>query len=219
MPRHPSRSSALVQWTARVLFVTGLGLLGWSTLTVADALMTQRYARRALAAASSAEPPAALPAAADHAIPRPAPAIARGSPVAVLSIPRLEMSTAVLHGSDEQTLRRGPGHLEGTALPGSSGNMVIAGHRDSFFRPLRDIRRGDDIYVDTAGARYRYRVTSLTVVHPRDVSVLDATAAPTLTLITCYPFWVFGDAPDRFIVRAARVLEGTGPPAAGRTIQ
>jgi hypothetical protein len=83
--------------------------------------------------------------------------------------------------------------------------MVVAGHRDSFFRPLRDVRRGDDIFVDTAYARYHYRVTSLRVVNARDVSVLDSTAAATLTLITCYPFWVFGDAPDRFIVRATRV--------------
>ncbi len=221
MPAPRSRSTSLVQWAARLLFVAGLGLLAWSALTVADALMTQRYARRALAAASHAAAPAAVPAPAGRTgVPRPAPVAARGSPVAVLSIPRLDMSTAVLHGADEQTLRRGPGHLENTALPGAPGNMVIAGHRDTFFRPLRDIRRGDDIVVDTAGARYHYRVTSLSIVNPRDVSVLDATAAATLTLITCYPFWVFGDAPDRFIVRAVRVDEEAGPPpVAGRVVQ
>jgi LPXTG-site transpeptidase (sortase) family protein len=128
-----------------------------------------------------------------------------GSAMAILAIPRIGLSTAVLHGSDARTLRRGPGHVENTAGPGQNGNAVIAGHRDTFFRPLRNIRVGDDIFLDASSGRYHYQVTSLLVVNPRDLSVLTPTDEATLTLITCYPFWVLGHAPDRFVVRATRV--------------
>ncbi|MBI4266611.1 MAG: class D sortase [Acidobacteria bacterium] len=121
----------------------------------------------------------------------------------------MQLSAVVLHGSDAQTLRRAPGHLENTALPGESGNVVIAGHRDSFFWPLRNVQLGDDIFLETADRRFHYRVTSVRVVSPRDVHVLAPTDTPMLTLITCYPFWVFGNAPDRFVVRAAAV-QGSG---------
>ena len=90
-------------------------------------------------------------------------------------------------------------------MPGETGNAVIAGHRDTFFRPLRNVRLGDEIFVDTPQGRVEYRVTSLRVVHPRDLSVLEPTDDEVLTLITCYPFTLLGRAPDRFIVRAARV--------------
>jgi sortase A len=137
------------------------------------------------------------------------PIVLRGSAVADLSIPRIHLSAIVLHGSDAQTLRRGPGHLENTALPGESGNAVIAGHRDSFFRPLRNVQVGDDIFVDTARRRFHYRVTSLRVVKAHDLSVLNPTDDAVLTLITCYPFWVLGNAPDRYVVRATRVRDPT----------
>jgi hypothetical protein len=86
---------------------------------------------------------------------------------------------------------------------------VFAGHRDSFFSPLRDVRVGDDVFAETPHGRVHYRVTSLRVVKPQDVSVLDPTDDPVLTLITCYPFWVLGPAPDRFVVRAVRVADQT----------
>jgi LPXTG-site transpeptidase (sortase) family protein len=92
-------------------------------------------------------------------------------------------------------------------LPGEPGNVVIAGHRDSFFRPLRNVQLGDDIFLDTRYGRFHYRVTSIDVVNPHDLSVLEPTDTATLTLITCYPFWVLGNAPDRFIVRAASVQD------------
>jgi hypothetical protein len=84
---------------------------------------------------------------------------------------------------------------------------VIAGHRDSFFRPLRHVQHGDDVFVDTPERRFHYQVTSLRVVNPHDLSVLEPTDDATLTLITCYPFWVLGNAPDRFVVRATRVVD------------
>ena len=88
--------------------------------------------------------------------------------------------------------------------------MVVAGHRDTFFRPLRDVRVGDDIFVDTPAGSFQYRVSSLRVVRPSDLSVLDPTDEAVLTLITCYPFWLLGNAPDRYVVRAALV---STPPA------
>jgi LPXTG-site transpeptidase (sortase) family protein len=126
-------------------------------------------------------------------------------PIAALSIPRVHLSAIVLEGSDARTLRRGPGHVENTALPGNSGNVVIAGHRDTFFRPLRDVHTGDDVFDETRHGTVRYRVGSLRGVKASDLSVLEPTDEATLTLVTCYPFWVLGNAPDRFIVTAARV--------------
>jgi LPXTG-site transpeptidase (sortase) family protein len=158
-------------------------------------------------------------------VPRRDTGIRTGTAIAALSIPRVHLSAVVLHGSDAPTLRRGPGHLEHTKLPGDSGNVVIAGHRDSFFRPLRHVQHGDDIFLDTPEGQFRYRVTSLRVVNPHDLSVLEPTDDATLTLITCYPFWVLGDAPDRFVVRATRVVDSIAtafepdtpsPPGRGR---
>src|SRR5262249_41445972 len=96
-----------------------------------------------------------------------------------------------------------------TPLPGESGNVAIAGHRDSFFRPLRDVHVGDDILLDIAEARVRYRVSSLRIVSPSEISVIGPTDAAMLTLVTCYPFWFIGEAPDRFVVRATRVEDLT----------
>ena len=188
-------------------------MLGWVAVIVADATIAQRVARESLAIASPAgTPPSSWEAArAEDGSSRSA-ILVRGAALAELSIPRLNLSAVVLHGSDAQTLRRGPGHLENTALPGESGNAVIAGHRDSFFRPLRNVQVGDDVFVDTRQGRFQYRVTSLRVVKPHDLSVLNPTDDAVLTLITCYPFWVLGDAPDRFVVRAVGVRNAATSP-------
>lgn len=131
--------------------------------------------------------------------------VARGVPIAQLLIARIGLSAVVLEGDDDRTLRGGPGHIAGTALPGRPGNIAIAGHRDTFFRPLRHVRVGDEITLVAARRRFEYRVSSLRVVKPDDVSVLDPTATSTLTLVTCFPFSMLGHAPDRFIVRAKLV--------------
>ena len=95
------------------------------------------------------------------------------------------------------------GHIPGTALPGESGNIGLAGHRDTFFRRLRDIRADDEIRVVTAGGTFSFRVEATNVVQPHDTWVLNATTEPTLTLVTCYPFSYIGSAPQRFIVKAS----------------
>jgi sortase A len=126
-----------------------------------------------------------------------------------LEIPEIGLEVMVLNGADARTLRRGAGWLPYTARPGS-GNAAIAAHRDTYFRPLRRIKQGDIIHLTTLDGRYDFRVDWTAVVDPADTAVLGSTAKPTLTLITCYPFYYAGEAPQRFIVRASRqeMVEG-----------
>ena len=123
----------------------------------------------------------------------------------LIEIPRLGMSVVVREGVDESTLSRAVGLVPGTARPGDSGNIVLAGHRDTFFRPLRGIEVEDTIKLVVPPHTYEYRVESLRVVKPQEVSVMDSRGVDELTLVTCYPFRYIGPAPDRFIVRATRV--------------
>ena len=123
-------------------------------------------------------------------------------PLAVLRIAKIQLEVPVLPGTDDGTLDRAVGHIEGTALPGTDGNVGLAGHRDSFFRGLKEINPGDVIEIDTLRGNYFYRVERTWVVDPTDVSVLAPTSGPAVTLVTCYPFDFIGSAPRRFIVRA-----------------
>ena len=136
--------------------------------------------------------------------PRPAPPLPDAL-IGRLEIPRLKLKVMVREGAGEHTLRRAVGHIPGTSLPGGIGNVALAGHRDTFFRPLRAIRRDDVIDLQTAKQSYKYRVESTKIVSPRDVEVLKASGGETLTLVTCYPFYYVGSAPKRFIVKAIRV--------------
>jgi sortase A len=129
----------------------------------------------------------------------------RGEPLARIEIPSVGLNTLVLEGDDTRTLRLGPGHIPGTALPGEAGNVGIAGHRDTFFRRLRYIEKDDIITVRTAAESYSYRVETLRVVAPSEVTVLGPTVDNTLTLVTCYPFSYVGLAPERFIIRARQL--------------
>lgn len=119
-----------------------------------------------------------------------------------LEIPRIGLSVMVVQGSDDSDLKRAAGHIPGTALPWDAGNVGIAGHRDTFFRPLRSIRRNDTITLSTLQGTSHYRVVSTSVVSPQDVQVLYPTEHDSLTLVTCFPFEYVGSAPKRFIVRA-----------------
>jgi sortase A len=143
--------------------------------------------------------PAALTSIAPAAMP------AKHGVVGSLQIPRIGIAVMVVEGTDEGDLRRAVGHIPGTALPGDSGNVGLAGHRDTFFRPLRSIQRDDNITVTTLRGAYRYRVLSTSVVGPDDTQVLYPTGHDSLTLVTCFPFEYIGSAPNRFVVRAQRV--------------
>jgi sortase A len=133
-----------------------------------------------------------------RALARPAP-----PPLAVLRIPRLGLEAPVLEGTDEWTLDRAVGHIEGTAGPADRGNVGIAGHRDGFFRALKDIATGDVLELALRGGVRRFRVERLTIVGPEDAEVIAPTARSLVTLVTCYPFYFVGSAPQRFIVQAA----------------
>lgn len=128
-----------------------------------------------------------------------------GETIGQIEIPRLALRAAILHGDSPEILRRGVGHLPATPMPGDWGNVGLAGHRDSFFRPLRQIRPGDIITLRTYSGRFEYRVESTSVVSPTSVEVLKPSDRRELTLVTCFPFNYIGAAPDRFVVRALQV--------------
>ncbi len=123
--------------------------------------------------------------------------------LAVLRIPALRLEVPVLEGTDALTLNRGVGRIAGTSLPGQGGNIGIAGHRDGFFRPLKDIRRGDLIELVTTTRTDLYAVDRVRITSTADVSVLRPRRNPSLTLVTCYPFYFVGPAPSRYIVEAS----------------
>jgi len=133
------------------------------------------------------------------------------SPIGRLEIRSIGLTAMIQEGADARVLRRGLGHLPGTSLPGQKGNVVITGHRDTFFRPLHTIRSDDEITLTTLDGSYRYRVDSTEVVAPTDVRVLADSSDALLTLVTCYPFYFVGPAPKRFIVHAHLLSD---PPAA-----
>jgi sortase A len=134
--------------------------------------------------------------------------IASSLPEAVLQIDKVKIRVPVFEGTDDLTLNRGVGRIAGTAMPGATGNIGIAGHRDGFFRGLKDIAVGDQIDLVTTTERSTYIVDQIEIVRPEDVSVLRPRAGPSVTLVTCYPFYFVGDAPQRFIVHASIVSHG-----------
>lgn len=125
-------------------------------------------------------------------------------PIAVLRVPRVAIEVPVFKGTDEVTLNRGVGWIAGTANPGARGNAGIAGHRDGFFRALKDVEAGDVLELDTSEGKVTYVVRSVTIVKPDRVDVLAPTDEASLTLVTCHPFYFVGSAPDRFIVHATK---------------
>jgi sortase A len=125
-----------------------------------------------------------------------------GSPSGRLEIRSIGLVAMIMEGTDERTLRHAIGHVKGTSMPGEDGNVAIAGHRDTFFRDLRHIQRNDEITLTTLTGEYHYSVDVMEVVGPEDTAVLQNSGQATLTLVTCYPFYLVGPAPKRFVVRA-----------------
>lgn len=134
------------------------------------------------------------------------PAVLReGDVIGEIQVPRLALDAMVVQGDSASNLRRAVAHISNSAMPGEWGNVTLAGHRDTFFRPLRDIRAGDQILFKTAVGAFEYRVQSVEIVGPRDTKVLQPFSGRDLTLITCFPFSFVGRAPGRFVVRATEV--------------
>lgn len=138
----------------------------------------------------------------------------RSDPLAILKIQKLRIEAPVLEGTDDLTLNSGVGRIPGTALPGQFGNIGIAGHRDGFFRGLKDIAKGDTIELLTLQRKDIYVVDKIYITQPEDVNVLRAGSRPELTLVTCYPFYYLGSAPQRYIVQAT--LKQEAKPVAGQ---
>lgn len=237
-----SRKGTLLLWLERLLLAIGLLCLSLVVFALIDARWFAYQQGRRLDRALRDRPSAGAAgresrtAGRDLAVPKAAPASAsetdrletfrpggaappppapapEGSVLGRIEIPRVGISALVLEGVSGSTLRRGVGHISGTPLPRLPGNIGLAGHRDSVFRGLKDIRKGDAISLETLDGTYRYVVDWAQVVDPGDVGVLAVSNRPELTLVTCYPFYYVGSAPERFVVRAH--LEGDGQDGAG----
>ncbi|MCL4783007.1 MAG: class D sortase [Bryobacterales bacterium] len=191
------------------LIVPGFVLLAWSVfriLSMRETVETTREWLRETAARPSASP---VWLGANRSLDLP-----EGEPLGMLSIESVQIEAPVFAGDGKATLSLAAGWIKGTALPGSRGNAGIAAHRDTLFRPLRNIKRGDAVVYRSLAGSYTYRVVWTKIVRPSDVSVLDNTVIPSLTLVSCYPFYYVGPAPYRFIVRAE--ASGLSPPPQSR---
>jgi sortase A len=176
---------------ARLFLAAGILALGYAAYVVIDAQAYQAIEHRRFEAAR-----------------RDAPAAARlvdGRAIGEIRIPRLGLGAIVAQGDSTAVLQRAVGHLSDTALPGEPGNVVLAGHRDTFFRPLKGVREGDAIILKTRRGDFEYVVEWTAVMPPSDVDAIQPTDQRSLTLITCFPFSYVGPAPDRLIVRAREV--------------
>ena len=195
-----SASAAALKALSKIFALVTLLTLGYWTAVVAKARLDQRHKKLEFAVERTKEinPPVTLS--------KPPPSLpwkpTIGSAIAMLEIRRVGISAVVLEGAAEGELRLGPGHILGTSLPGEGGNVGVAGHRDSSFRPLRHLQPNDLIKLTTSVREYCHRVESMEIVSPADVHVLDPAGREMLTLVTCYPFTFIGHAPKRFIVRA-----------------
>jgi sortase A len=187
-----TRAGAFARRLSTVAMIVGVALLSY----VAGVYLQARVHENSFhgpSATAAASPSMALP------------RLVEGEAIGEVNISRIGMRAVISQGESDAVLRMGAGHLADTPWPGQPGNVVIAGHRDTIFRPLRNVRAGDLVDVTTETRVAHYRVVSTGVVSPTDLSVLKPSDDNTLTLITCYPFGFVGSAPERFVVRATEV--------------
>jgi sortase A len=180
-------------WIGSALIVGGAAFLAWYSWTLHERNVAQCRGKEWLIRATAVPNPASTP------------PLRRGDVIGELEIPRLKLSVMVFEGDDDGILRQGAGHIPETALSPGSGNIGIAAHRDTYFRPLHVIHANDLIALKTPSGTARYAVTETKIVQPSDVGVLARAPGRDLTLVTCYPFFYVGSAPKRFIVHARRI--------------
>ena len=197
-----ARTHSVLRWSRRIFLAIGFLSLGYCAFVLIDARIYQANQARLFQEQQNDQKLAAV---SSDALREPSFHPAVGDAVGQLAISRIGVAAMVLEGTDDETLWQAVGHITGTALPGQHGNVGFAGHRDTFFRALRNIRQDDEITVTTINAAYRYRVDSTRVVGPDDIQVLNNSGDDVLTLVTCYPFYFVGPAPRRFIVRAQQI--------------
>lgn len=214
---HRERPSKPWRFAQRLFLIAGLLALGLASYSYAARFVYQAYANREFdhaLAAKSADPPAPDAFPELHAY-----AMSPRALIGRIAIPRLVISAIVKEGVDYRTLGLAVGHIPSTAMPGETGNVGLAAHRDNLFRSLKDIARDDEITLTTLDNTYTYRVASFSIVNPEDVSVLaPRDGEKTLTLITCYPFYFVGHAPKRFVVRARQVVSMPASAEASATL-
>jgi sortase A len=180
-------------WLGSALILGGVALLAWCYWTVHERATAQRRAKEWLIRTTAVDRTT------------PPPSVRRGDVIGELEIPRLQVSVMVFEGDDAEILSEGAGHIPGTALQSGRGNIGIAAHRDTYFRPLRLVHANDVIALKTPAGVSRYAVTETEIVQPSDVGVLAGAPGRDLTLVTCYPFYYVGNAPQRFIVHARKI--------------
>jgi sortase A len=183
-----------LRWASRVLFIGGVLAVSYVGFALLHAKCYQAMAERSFEKQTQVDAKSGV--SPHNTSPK------EGDILGRIEIPRLGMKVVILEGTTSQTLRLGVGHIEGTALPGEAGNVALAGHRDTFFRGLKDIRASDEIQVQSATGIARYEVDTVRVVAPDDIEVLAPSAGAAITLVTCYPFHFIGPAPERFVVHA-----------------
>lgn len=177
------------------LVAVGLAALSWFSIQLIEASRFQREQSEALRAATTSAVPTR-------------PRVPHDGLIGRLEIPRVHLSAMVVEGDDAATLEKAVGHLPETALPWEQGNTALAGHRDTFFRPLRKIRIGDEIRLTSPRGVFTYRVREAFVTEPDNVGVLaPSSGANLITLVTCYPFGYIGPAPKRYVVQAEQVRD------------
>lgn len=217
----PTPTLSLLRLSRYFFFSVGILALGYVAVTLLDARFYQAYEtsrfqsllKASRASGGAVAPPRSLllpvPGAEGNnaKVETLATAGAEVSPLGRIEISSIGLAAMILEGVDPRTLRRGVGHIPGTAFPGQPGNVALAGHRDTFFRALRNIRKEDEITLETLDGSYRYRVDLTQVVTAADTEVLNSSDDAILTLVTCYPFSFVGPAPKRYIVRAHRIPE------------
>jgi len=174
-----------VCWSAGALAVVWCALVSWSSVK----FQTEQAERLEILREVPAEKELAQP----------------GDPFGEISIPRLGLSAIIAEGVDERTLRHAVGHFPGSSTPEGVGTVALAGHRDTFFRPLANVRLHDLVMLETARGKYQYEVVHTAIVGPQHTEVVQSSPESDLTLVTCYPFRYVGQAPERFIVQAIRI--------------
>jgi len=186
----PSTRTHILRGACYFFLVFGLLALGYAGFVFADSHAYQAVEIKKFAQAGRLSDPHIL---------------VEGDVIGEIEVPRLGLQAIVVQGDSIANLRRAVGHISKSALPGEWGNVALAGHRDTFFRPLRDIRVGDEIRFKTPEQNFEYLVQSIEVVAPNDMQVLEPSTGHDLTFITCFPFHFVGPAPKRFVVRAREV--------------
>lgn len=185
-----------------VLLIVGALLLGYVGAQYGEMFLEQRHlAREWQKQQQQAHQPSARPAAENS----------EDDGLIRLSAPKIDLDSVVVEGTSHRALLLGPGHLQATPVPGELGNSVITGHRDTFFRHIHELEKGDTVLVQRDGKTFRYQVTGKKIVEPDDLSVIRPVPDSQLTLITCYPTYYIGPAPKRLVVFSRLISDDSHP--------